>query len=104
MDGLTLEGRTALVTGGAGGMGSAIASDLASLGARVLVCDIAEDRAAAVAEEVDGSAYAVDLASRDSTAAFVEDVAQRETVDVLVNNAGWDKVEPFVQNDPAVWD
>jgi hypothetical protein len=40
VDGLTLEGRTALVTGGAGGIGAAICRDLASLGARVVIADI----------------------------------------------------------------
>lgn len=102
MEGLTLEGRTALVTGGAGGIGSAICRDLASLGARVAVCDVNEKGADEVASSIEGAtAYTVDLAQPDSIDDLVGAIAE---VDVLVNNAGWDKVEPFVDSRPATWD
>lgn len=102
MEGLTLEGRTALVTGGAGGIGSAICRDLASLGARVAVCDVNEKGAQEVASSIDGAtAYTVDLAQPDSIDDLVGAIAE---VDVLVNNAGWDKVEPFVDSRPPTWD
>jgi 2-hydroxycyclohexanecarboxyl-CoA dehydrogenase len=46
-----------------------------------------------------------DVTSRDSVAAMVEQVRQEfGRIDVLVNNAGWDKVGPFVDSDPADWD
>jgi 2-hydroxycyclohexanecarboxyl-CoA dehydrogenase len=108
MDGLTLQGRVALVTGGAGGIGSALCAELAQLGGRVAVCDIAEDRARDVAESLPesmGSAYPVDLAEPASIEALLTRVlGELGTVDVLVNNAGWDKVEPFLKSTPATWD
>lgn len=106
MDGLTLEGRIALVTGGAGGIGSRIVEDLCDLGATVAVCDINEQGAAEVAGRF-GSAHAfgVDLSDRSSISALADAVlASLGRVDVLINNAGWDKVGPFVQSDPEVWD
>lgn len=106
MDGLTLEGRVALVTGGAGGMGAAIARDLSSIGATVCVCDIDAEGAAAVADKLPGAqALPVDLADSASVDGLLSRLAEMAgPVDVLVSNAGWDKVEPFVANDPAVWD
>lgn len=107
LEGLTLQGRVALVTGGAGGIGSAICADLAALGARVAVCDIAVERAGAVAGSLptDSAAFRVDLADAASIDALVAAVLVRfGAVDVLVNNAGWDKVEPFVVSQPDTWD
>src|ERR1700754_4195088 len=102
MDGMTLEGRTALVTGGAGGIGSQICRDLSALGARVIVVDIDEEGARGVAGELaDASAVRVDLADPASIDELVAGVGD---VDVLVNNAGWDKVEPFVKSEPSTWD
>lgn len=106
MDGLTLEGRTALVTGGAGGIGSAICRQLAALGARVVIVDLNIAGARAIAANLkEAAAYSVDLSEPASVEALVENV-KREVgrVDVLVNNAGWDKVEPFTQSHPATWD
>lgn len=106
LEGLTLEGRVALVTGGAGGMGSAIARDLAGLGAVVAVADINREGAEAVASSLPGGrAFEVDLSDAASVAALVEGVLDAMgQVDVLVNNAGWDKVGPFVTSDTEAWD
>jgi len=106
MDGLTLDGRVALVTGGAGGIGAQACADLASLGATVAVCDINEDQAKTVAGGIDRAvSFGVDLSDPESIDAMVESVrAELGRVDVLVNNAGWDKVAPFVQSTPDVWD
>ena len=105
MEGLTLEGRTALVTGGAGGIGSQICRDLAALGARVLVVDLNEEGATQVAGELpDAKAFAVDLSDPSSIDELVGRVGEAHEVDVLVNNAGWDKVGPFVKSDPGLWD
>ena len=106
MEGLTLEGRVALVTGGAGGIGSQIVADLTSLGATVGVCDINEEQAKTVASHNDRAvALGVDLSDRDSISAMVE-MARTELghIDVLVNNAGWDSVGPFADSSPEVWD
>jgi len=105
MEDLTLAGRTALVTGGAGGIGSRIARDLADLGARVLIADLDMDGARSVAAGIpDVAVFEVDLSDPDSVATLAEAIKAEEHVDVLVNNAGWDKVGPFVDSDPALWD
>jgi 3-hydroxybutyrate dehydrogenase len=77
-----LNGRTALVTGGASGIGAACARELAARGAVVTVADIDDVGAKALAAELDGKAWAVDLFD----VAALEDL--RLEVDILVNNAG----------------
>lgn len=102
MPGLDLSGRTAVVTGGAGGIGSAICADLAALGARVVIADLDTPAAEALAKELpDAVARTVDLAYPDSIEGFVDTVGP---VDVLVHNAGVSIIEPFVASDPAHWD
>jgi len=87
-DGVALAGRTALVTGGASGIGAAVARELAGHGAHVLVCDLDAGGAAAVAAEIGGEAWAVDLSD---TAALAD---LRLEADVVVNNAGIQHVSP----------
>lgn len=104
MEGLRLDGRTAVVTGGAGAIGAAICADLAALGARVVVADVNEEGAAQVAGTLpagSGTARRVDLADPASIEAFC---AHAGPVDILVNNAGVSIVEPFTEGDPAHWD
>jgi 2-hydroxycyclohexanecarboxyl-CoA dehydrogenase len=104
--GLDLTGRVAVVTGGAGGIGSAVVRDLASMGASVAVCDVDLERAEAVASAVPGAvAFDVQLTSQASIDACADAVLERfGRVDVLVSNAGWDQVGRFVESDPEVWD
>jgi 2-hydroxycyclohexanecarboxyl-CoA dehydrogenase len=102
---MRLEGRTALVTGGAGGIGAATARRLAAEGARVAVGDLDLDAARAVASELDGLATALDVADTGSVGravAAVNDALGR--VEVLVNNAGTDRFAYFVNTDEALWD
>ncbi|MDP4509529.1 SDR family NAD(P)-dependent oxidoreductase [Nonomuraea turcica] len=102
MDGLRLDGRVAVVTGGAGAIGAAIAADLAALGARVVLADVDLPNAEKVAAGLPGArAAAVDLTSPASVEAFAGAVGD---VDVLVHNAGVAIVEPFTASDPAGWD
>ncbi|MET9337714.1 SDR family NAD(P)-dependent oxidoreductase [Nonomuraea sp. NPDC003727] len=104
MEGMRLDGRTAVVTGGAGAIGAAICADLAALGARVVVADVNEEGAAEVARSLpggSGTAGRVDLADPDSITAFCGSAGP---VDILVNNAGVSIVEPFTAGDPAHWD
>jgi len=102
MRGLRLDGRTALVTGGGGGIGAAICADLAALGARVAVADRDAGAARTVAERLDGAfAAAVDLAD---PAAVADLAAGLGAVDVLVSNAGISVVGPFADSDPADWE
>jgi 3-hydroxybutyrate dehydrogenase len=84
-----LNGRRALVTGGASGIGRACAVRLAEAGASVIVVDRDAEGAKAVAEVVDGNAVAVDLSDLDAVDALDLDV------DVLVNNAGLQHVAPL---------
>ncbi|MCH2077901.1 MAG: glucose 1-dehydrogenase [Rhodobacteraceae bacterium] len=86
---MRLSGKTAIVTGGASGFGAGIARKFAAEGARVLVADINEDGAAAIAAEVGDEAAQVDV----SSGASVDALAARATAlwgdtDILVNNAG----------------
>ena len=89
-----LTGRTALVTGGASGIGAACASALAAAGARVTVADVDADGAQRVAAAVGGEAWAVDLSD---TAALAD---LRLDVDILVNNAGIQHVRPIEEFEP----
>jgi 2-hydroxycyclohexanecarboxyl-CoA dehydrogenase len=105
VDGLTLSARTALVTGGAGGIGSQICRELSALGARVVVVDRDEERAAAVARELPDAISSVsDLSEPEDVCSLLDRTLASEAIDVLVSNAGWDKVQPFVDSEPETWD
>jgi 2-hydroxycyclohexanecarboxyl-CoA dehydrogenase len=102
---MRLEGRTALVTGGAGGIGAATAHRLAAEGARVAVGDLDLDAAREVAGEIDGVATALDVTDTASVASAVATIADAlGPVDILVNNAGSDRFAFFVNTDEALWD
>jgi 3-hydroxybutyrate dehydrogenase len=92
-----LEGRTALVTGAAGGIGRAVAETLAEQGAAVLALDVDADRAHEVARSTGGEALVADLSDRAAIEAL--DLGSRG-VDVLVNNAGIQHVAPVEEFDP----
>jgi 2-hydroxycyclohexanecarboxyl-CoA dehydrogenase len=98
---MRLEGRTALVTGGAGGIGAATCRRLAGEGARVAVTDVNLEPAREVAAEIDGDAYELDVRSVESIRAAVEAVGP---IDVLVNNAGYDEFAFFTNTDEGLWD
>jgi 2-hydroxycyclohexanecarboxyl-CoA dehydrogenase len=107
---MEMQDRTVVVTGGASGIGRATALLLAREGARVLVGDIDEKGGVAVAAEAAGAGLAVefhplDLTRPQSIASFAETaVARAEPLDGLVNGAGWDRIEPFLQNPPEMWE
>ena len=106
LEGMSLKGRTALVTGGGGGIGSRICRDLADLGAAVVVADLDEPAAAAVADGLPaGLAVGGDLADPAAIDRMLADVDDRVgPVDIVVNNAGITTVERFVESDPGSWD
>ncbi|MFJ6651794.1 3-hydroxybutyrate dehydrogenase [Microbacterium sp. NPDC091313] len=89
-----LTGRSALVTGGASGIGAACARAFAAAGARVTIADVDAAGAEAVASEIGGTSWVVDLSDPASWA------ERRLDVDVLVNNAGIQHVSPIEDFDP----
>jgi 2-hydroxycyclohexanecarboxyl-CoA dehydrogenase len=98
---MRLEGRTALVTGGASGIGAAIARRLAAEGAEVKIGDIDLDGAKKVAGEISADPLELDVTDVDSARAAVESVG---TLDVLVNNAGTDDFGFFADTTPEQWE
>jgi 2-hydroxycyclohexanecarboxyl-CoA dehydrogenase len=102
-----LDDRCALVTGAARGIGRAIAERLAEEGARVAVSDVSATEAQATAASIGGDAIGIELDVTDdaSIRRAMDEVATRlGPIDVLVNNAGWDRMEPFVESSPETWD
>jgi 2-hydroxycyclohexanecarboxyl-CoA dehydrogenase len=103
-------GRVALVTGGARGIGGAIVQALAADGLRVVVADLRAEQAHSTAAEIrdaGGKALGLelDVTSAESVAAGLSSAREAfGPIDVLVNNAGWDDLKPFVDTDEAFWD
>ena len=82
-----LKGKTAIVTGGAAGIGAAIVERFRAEGTKVVVFDLNGERK-------------VDIADYE---AVKKAVTEAGPVDILVNNAGWDMFKPFLKSDPAFW-
>ncbi|GAA1619009.1 3-hydroxybutyrate dehydrogenase [Kribbella sancticallisti] len=94
VSGPDLSGRRAVVTGAASGIGAAVATRLARLGAHVSVCDIDAEGAERTAEQIGGEVLAIDLSK-------TADLAEREfEADILVNNAGVQHVAPIERFEP----
>ncbi|GHE98660.1 alcohol dehydrogenase [Aliiroseovarius zhejiangensis] len=86
---MRLQGKTAIVTGGASGFGAGIVRKFAAEGARVMVADVNDDLAREMAAEVDGIAHHVDVSSSDSVAQMARAVHELwGQMDIIVNNAG----------------
>jgi 2-hydroxycyclohexanecarboxyl-CoA dehydrogenase len=102
---MRLEGRTALVTGGASGIGAATCRRLAAEGARVAVTDLNLAPAEELAAELGVAAFELDVRSTASVGAALEAV-ERDLgpPDVLVNNAGYDEFAFFTNTDEGLWD
>jgi 2-hydroxycyclohexanecarboxyl-CoA dehydrogenase len=105
-----INGKVAVVTGGAGGIGTAICRRFGGEGASVAVFDINQDAAEAVAGTIRESggtarAYAVDLTSQESVVAAVAGVeGELGPIDIMVNNAGWDRAGTFLDTDKDLWE
>ncbi|WP_026373957.1 3-hydroxybutyrate dehydrogenase [Agrococcus lahaulensis] len=93
----TLSGRRAVITGGAAGIGAAIARSFAAEGAHVVIADRDAAAASALATELGGESWEVDLL----------DVGSLESLsleaDILVNNAGIQRVAPIHEYEPEMW-
>jgi 2-hydroxycyclohexanecarboxyl-CoA dehydrogenase len=95
----------ALVTGGARGIGLAIATTLAADGHRVAIADLRDEDGAESAERIGGIAVHLDVTDTASVDAAVSEVERRlGGIDVLVNNAGWDEFRPFLETDETFWE
>ena len=103
---MKLDGKTALITGGASGIGKATVLEFARCGARVICADVNDAKAAEVAKEAAAAglaveAIAVDLADpKSARRCAAEVIARRGGVDLLVNAAGWGDMQPFMDNAP----
>jgi 2-hydroxycyclohexanecarboxyl-CoA dehydrogenase len=100
-----IDGKVAIVTGAAGGMGQAIARLLSARGASVVLTD-RDPAVLALAGEFGPDAVALihDVTSLDDATAVVAEVRERfGRLDILVNNAGWDRPSLFADSDPADW-
>jgi 2-hydroxycyclohexanecarboxyl-CoA dehydrogenase len=99
---MRLEARRALVTGGASGIGAAIARRLAAEGAEVTIGDLNLEGATEVAGEVSGLPIELDVTDLGSAQAAVDSAGK--PLDILVNNAGTDEFGFFTQTTPEQWD
>ena len=105
-----LSGKAVIVTGGGGVIGRAICRRFAAEGARIGVFDIDDAAAnetvdAARADGADAWAGIVDITDHDAVVAAVDAFeAEAGPTHVLVNNAGWDRFQNFVDTDPELWD
>ncbi len=107
---MKLEGKVAIVTGGAQGMGRAISLRLAQEGARIVIADLTQEAGQKVVEEIasaggEAVAVATDVRNQEQVQSMV-DTAVREFggLDILVNNAGVGKIIPFLDTTEQDWD
>lgn len=107
---MNLQDKVAIITGSGGGIGRGIALKFGSLGAMVVVADLKIDGAKETVSLLEkagakGLALGTDITDR----AQVQDMVKTTIdtfgkLDILVNNAGWDIIEPFMRNNPELWD
>lgn len=98
----TLSGRRAVVTGGASGIGAACVRAFAAAGAQVTVCDRDGQAAEALAAEIGGSSWTVDLSETTALEELSGETGILEA-DILVNNAGIQRVSALHEFDPEAW-
>jgi 2-hydroxycyclohexanecarboxyl-CoA dehydrogenase len=95
-----LAGKTVLVTGGGGAIGTAICRRFGDAGCRILVADKNEKAAEGTAGQLKGTALVFDIADYAKAKAMLE----KEKIDILVNNAGWDRFQNFLDTKPDEWE
>ncbi|MCA0423000.1 MAG: SDR family oxidoreductase [Proteobacteria bacterium] len=104
---MNFAGRTVLVTGGASGIGQATCAAFITAGADVILCDRNAEAGQAAAAALGPKARfeALDVTDRAGCFALADRLAASPgRLDVLVNAAGWDIIQPFIENEPDFWD
>lgn len=107
---LDYTGKTAIVTGGARGIGKAICLTLARQGADIAIADILEQDGNDTVSQIQKMGrralfIKTDLTKKEEVDEMVSQVLQTfGKIDILVNNAGWDRIELFIKNLPEFWD
>jgi len=100
----SLDGKTALITGGGSGIGKAIAKTFSAAGAAVIVNDVREDVGREAADEIDGIFVHADLADMDSTRQLAKAATEvNGRIDIIVNNAGFQHVAPVDEFPDELW-
>lgn len=106
---MRLDGKTAVVTGGASGIGLATAETLAAAGAHVVIGDLNVEKGAEVASAICAKGlhaefHRLDVTDLESIAEFKKQAyASKGHVDIVVNVAGWGKIQGFMENTPDFW-
>lgn len=105
-----LAGKTVIVTGAGGSIGRAISRRLAAEGGRIAVCDVDREAARRTADEIEAAGgvaadFGFDITDFDAVNRAVAAIEESlGSTDVLVNNAGWDKVGNFLETDKSLWE
>jgi 2-hydroxycyclohexanecarboxyl-CoA dehydrogenase len=106
---MNFSGKVAIVTGGGSGIGRAAALKFAKHGAKIVLVDINEKSMAEVSEEIKALGAEVlsvktDIVDYQQVRAMAQQVMDHfKRIDILVNNAAWDKVQPFMKTEPELW-
>ena len=103
-----LSGKRVIVTGGGSGIGRAVCERFGEEGAEVAVFDLNEEGAQETARIIQGSggkaqAFKADITDRGQVDKAVAEFEAGGPIDVLVNNAGWDEIKPFLDTDAGLW-
>jgi len=106
---MNFNGKIAIVTGGGSGIGRAIVLKMAKLGAKIAIVDIDEGNGKKVADEIKGFGAEVlvvktDISNYEQVLGMAKTVHDHfGKIDVLINNAAWDKIQLFMQTTPELW-
>ena len=106
---MNFSGKVAIVTGGGSGIGRATAIKFAKHGAKVALVDINEKSMAEVVAEIntlgaEALPVKTDIVDYQQVRAMAQEVMNYfKRIDILVNNAAWDKVKPFMKTEPDLW-
>ncbi len=103
-----LNGKSVVVTGGGSGIGRALCQRFGEEGMSVAIFDVnlaGAQETAQIIQSAGGKAeaYKVDVTNRSNVIAAVKKVEESGPIDVLVNNAGWDEIVPFLKSDEDLW-